>query len=515
MTKKIIILQIGDQESIEGEEAFEAEILKNRQIAKHDSLEKINIFKLDDLETFISEPSEYNSQHKHKQIQKALKELQGGDKIFILSHGKPDSEMIGNSTHYSILGNYLAASLKQNKFKKQPLKISIHACRAAKGSKQGQNSFAGLLHYHLGKLDINSEVTGRTELVHIDAAKYNKPDSGILTITPIKHSYSIVYQLLNIKVPDSWYKYKKPGTKVKFLWNINGHQVKLDHYISKYNDNILSCLDKLATYYESKFYSSHILKLITNIQKNLYKEKYLLVSKNINNLLSLIEENNNPQITQIYQQLSRYNKNILIKKQNAFSKITCKKRRFKEPSLQPHIKIEDLVNNNIACLDEAIKNIDNSQLNQAAIDALQTMRDDLYKHLRHQYVYPYIPKFSINQAKKIITRVTEVINKVFNENNEENTESLQIKQQAIQTFIKHNAKYLQSSKLLKTKYMFAGIKEGITEAIKAGGKETIINIFIKANENAKFRLSYFNSYKNQLRNLSDLVVKEQHKNIKI
>lgn len=61
--------------------------------------------------------------------------------------------------------------------------------------------------------------------------------------------------------------------------------------------------------------------------------------------------------------------------------------------------------------------------------------------------------------------------------------------------------------------MFAGLKEGITEAIKAGGKETIINIFIKANENAKFRLSYFKSYKEQLRNLSDHLATEQHKGI--
>lgn len=508
---KIIIIHIGDQESLEGDEAFESTILKNRQIEKNNDVE-VSIFKLDDLETFISETSNYNNKKLHKSIQKKLAQLQSGDKIFILSHGKPDSEMIGNSTHYSVLGNYLAKGLKKQNFKDHPLKISVHACRAAKGSKQGKKSFTGLLHYHLGKLNINSEVTGRTELVHIDEAKYSATGGGILTITPIKHVFSIVYQLLNVKVPDNWYKYKKPGTKVKFSWDKQGRQIKHDHYISKYNDHVFLCLDNLAKYYDEKYYIKSNIKIINNIKKNLYKEKYSITSKNINTLLSLIKENNNPKIRKIYAELSKYNQNILIKHQNSFQKTIFKNRKFKEHLPRNYIAIEQLVNNNISMLDEEIKKINKFKCSRDSISVLNTIRDDLYKHLRHQYVYPYIPQFSIKQAKKIIERVTEVTRIVFNEHNETNTEALQIKQQAIENFIQKNAKYLKSSKLLKTKYIFAGLKEGIIEAIKEGGKETIINIFIKANQNAKFRLSYFDSYKSQLKQITNHLTQDSRFN---
>ena len=76
MVKKILILQIGDENSIENEESFEGTILKNKQAYKHDNNVNISIFKLDDLETFMSENSSYNSQTKHQGIKKTLKNQQ-------------------------------------------------------------------------------------------------------------------------------------------------------------------------------------------------------------------------------------------------------------------------------------------------------------------------------------------------------------------------------------------------------------------------------------------------------
>ena len=506
MVKKILILQIGDEDSIEKEESFEGTVLKNKQTSKHNNV-SINIFKLDDLETFMSENSSYNSKTKHQEIKKILRNMQSGDKIYILSHGRPDSPMTGNSTHYSILGNYLAKSLKEKNFQKNPIKISLHSCRSGKGSIQGKNSFAGLLHNYLGKLGINSEVTARTELVYIDEAKYSAPNSGVMTITPIKHFFSIVYSLLHLKVPDNWYKYKKPGTKVKFFWDNEGKQNKSDHYISKYNDAIFDCLQKLSKHYNGKYYTDNIQKIITNIKENLYKEKYRKVLSSTTKLLSLIEENNNPTVKQIYQRLSKYNQNILIKHKNSFKtkKVTERKINKINSYSANHVNIKQLVNNQIARLDAEINKIDISKLNNNGIeliDLLKMMRNDLYKHLRHQYIYPYIPKFSIKQAIKITQRVTDVTHTVFNKYNEENIEILKKKKIAVENFIKQNAKYLKSSKLLRIKYIFAGIKEGIIEAIKDGGKETLVNILIKAIGNAKFRESYFYGYTEQLKSLT-------------
>ncbi len=507
MVKKILILQIGDENSIENEESFEGTILKNKQAYKHDNNVNISIFKLDDLETFMSENSSYNSQTKHQGIKKTLKNLQAGDKIYILSHGRPDSVMIANSTHYSILANYLAKGLKAKNFKKKPIQISLHSCRSGKGSMQGKNSFAGLLHNYLGKLQINAEVTARTELVYIDEAKYSAPNSVIMTITPTKHFFSIVYRLLNIKVPDNWYKYKKPGTKVKFFWDQQGKQNKSDHYISKYNNAIFDCLEELTKYYNGKYYTDNIKKVITNIQENLYKENYQTVSNSTTKLLSLIQENNNPTVQQIYQRLLKYNQNILIKHKNSFKTKKIKERKSKKinSSHVNHVNIEQLVNNQIVRLDIEINKIDISKLNDNGIELinlLKMMRNDLYKHLRHQYIYPYIPKFSINQAIKITQRVTDVTHTFFNKYNEENIETLKTKKIAVKNFIKQNAKYLKSSKLLRIKYIFAGIKEGIIEALKDGGKETLANILIKAIGNAKFRKSYFDGYTHQLKSLT-------------
>lgn len=507
MVKKILILQIGDQESIEGDESFEGTILKNKRASKDDDV-NINIFKLDDLETFLSEDSEYNSPDKHQEITKILNELQAGDKIYILSHGRPNSVMIGNSTHYSILANYLAKGLNAKKFKQKPIQISLHSCRSGKGSMQGKNSFAGLLHNYLGKLQINSEVTARTELVYIDKAKYSSPNSGVMTITPTKHFFSIVYSLLNLKVPDNWYKYKKPGTKVKFFWDKQGKQNKSDHYISKYNNAIFDCLEELTTYYNGQYYTNNIKKLITNIQGNLYKENYQTVSNNITKLLFLIQENKNPTVQQIYQKLLKYNQNILIKHKNSFKTKKIKEIKFNKINsshVVNHTNIEQLVNNQIARLDIEINKIDISKLNDNEIELiklLKIMRNDLYKHLRHQYIFPYIPKFSITQAIKIIQRVTDVTHTIFNKYNKKNIETLKIKKIAVENFIKQNAEYLKSSKLLRIKYIFAGIKEGIIEAIKDGGKETLANILIKAIGNAKFRESYFHGYGDQLKSLT-------------
>lgn len=79
---------------------------------------------------------------------------------------------------------------------------------------------------------------------------------------------------------------------------------------------------------------------------------------------------------------------------------------------------------------------------------------------------------------------------------------MKVKQEAVGKFISNNSKYLKSSKLLRIKYIFAGLKEGIRDAIRQGGKETIANIFNLGIENAKLRYSYFDSYKKQLKELA-------------
>jgi hypothetical protein len=47
-------------------------------------------------------------------------------------------------------------------------------------------------------------------------------------------------------------------------------------------------LEELTKYYNGKYYTDNIQKVITNIQENLYKENYQTVSKNITKLLTLV-----------------------------------------------------------------------------------------------------------------------------------------------------------------------------------------------------------------------------------
>lgn len=510
--KRVIILHIGDKEGIE-QESFESKILAHRQLEKDDGVD-IQEFMLDDDKTFINEKNPENAEKEHKKIREALKKLRGGDKIFILAHGQPDAEKVGTSTHYTILGDYLSKGLKTESFTTNPLKISVHACRAGRGRDQGQHSFAGLLHHHLGRLNIKSEVTARTELVHIDEEKYTAPGGGILTITPTKHAFSIVLDKLGFKnIPTSWYRYKKPGTKVKFVWDKEGNQVKFDHYVSKYNENIFQQLDLLRKHYEGKHHTSHIMKIIENIEVNLYKENYFKVTEHITNLLSLMNDEQHvktDQFNSIYENLLKYNQNILQKHANSFKKVLFKDKKFAEDLPRDYVNIKTSIINAMKPLDQAIANIarnmfpDKETFDKTA-ELFQEMRNDLYRHLRHKHLYPTMSKFSIKEAEKIIKEVADVTNAVLNKNNQDVfVDGLKAKQEAVEKFISNNSRYLESSKLLLIKYIFAGLKEGIKDAISQGGKETIVNIFRFSVDMAKLRYSYFPSYKEQLTKLSKI-----------
>lgn len=510
--KRIIILHIGNKEEIENE-SFESRILSRRQTEKDENVD-VQEFMLDDDKAFINEKNPDNQPKLHNKIKEALGKLRGGDKVFILAHGSPDSEKIGVSTHYTILADYLSKGLKKENFTTDPLKISIHSCRSGKGRWQGRHSFAGLLHYHLGRLNINSEVTARKELVHIDENKYQAPGGGILTITPTKHALSLILDKLGREIPIGWYKYKKPGTKVKFVWDKEGNQVKSDHYASKYNNQILQQLDFLRKHYHGKHHGSHVMKIIKKIESNLYKENYSTVSRYMVRLLSLMNDEQpvkTKKFNSIYENLFKYNQNILQKHENSFKKVIFKDRKFAEDLPSDYVDIKKSILDAMEPLDLAIKNIDQNMFpDQETFDKaaqlFKEMRDDLYRHLRHKYLYPNMSKFSIKEALKIIKEVTDVTNSLFQGSNQDfSTDSLIIKQQAVEKFINNNSKYLESSKLLRIKYIFAGLKEGIRDAIRqGGGKLKIVNVFKLGIENAQLRHSYFSSYKKQLTALTKI-----------
>lgn len=513
---RVIILHIGSIDDIEHEE-FESRILRNRQFEKDENTQ-VSEYKLDDELAFITEKNPRNPEKQYRDFKQKLGQLNAGDKIFILAHGQPNSVKVGMSTHYSVLGNYLSEGLKKENFIKDPLRISIHACRAGKGSDKKQDSFAGLLHHYLGKLNINTEVTARTELVHIDENKYNAPGGGILTITPTKYALNEILSKFGVNAPDSWYRYKKPGTKVKFIWDKEGHQVKLDYYVSKYNKNIVEQLNLLFDYYKENSITRDIIApIIDDIKKSLNQDNYYKVNKNLTKLLNIMDKekellatniskkDNLQEFNNIYKELVKYNQNIVQKQPSSLRKVIFKNNNFSDKLPQDHVTIENEIKTFMQNLDQAINNIDqklfpNEQAYIEAYNLFKEMRQDLYQHLRHQYLYPKMPKFSIKQAKKIINNVATVTNIVLNKNDD----NLESKERAVAQFLKKNSKYLRTSKLLRIKYAFAGIREGIRDAIRQGGKESIVNIFKFTKDMGQFRLSYFDSYKKQLSQISSI-----------